>query len=157
VNFEQLFQLVPVVITSVTTVNEADTVTTRLRNITTTGFDFHMQEQELNAPKHALETVSYIAWEPSVGVIDKLTFEVDRTPDVVTQKFYTIQYTQAFSIIPTFLADMQTTNDQDAANLRWKNKDSCGIDIKTDEGQSRNREMKHRAEVVGYMVFGRGE
>ena len=157
VTFDQTFKAFPVVITSVTTVNELDTVTTRLRNISTTGFEFRMQEQELNAPKHGLETVSYIAWEPSAGVIDDLTFKVDRTPNVVTEKFYTIQYTQAFSIIPTFLADMQTTNDQDAANLRWRNKDFYGIDIKADEGQSRNREMKHRGEVVGYMVFGRGE
>jgi hypothetical protein len=157
ISFDKPFQLVPVVITAVASVNEVDTVTTRLRNITTNGFEFRMQEQELNAPKHALETVSYIAWEPSAGAINDLTFEVDRTTDLITEKFYTIQYNLAFSTIPTFLADMQTTNDQDAANLRWKNKDSYGIDIKADEGQSRNREMKHRGEVVGYMVFGRGE
>jgi len=157
VYFDKPFRFVPVVIAAVSSVNEADTVTTRLRNITTTGFEFRMQEQELNAPKHALETVAFIAWEPSFGQIDNLTFEVDRTLDVVTEKLFTIQYTQAFSDIPIFLADMQTTNDQDPANLRWKNKDSYGIDIKADEGQSRNREMKHRGEVVGYMVFGRGE
>jgi hypothetical protein len=155
--FDQPFRVVPVVITAVSSVNEADAVTTRLRNITTTGFKFRMQEQELNAQKHAAETVSYIAWEPSAGVIDNLTFEVGRTLDVVTEKFYTIQYTQAFSDTPTFLADMQTTEDQDAGNLRWQNKDSYGIDIKVDEGQSRNREMKHRGEVVGYMVFGKIE
>jgi hypothetical protein len=157
VNFDQAFGMVPVVITAVSSVNEEDTVTTRLRNITTAGFDLRMQEQELNAPKHTLETVSYIAWEPSAGAIDNLTFEVDRTLDVVTEKFYTIQYTQVFLDNPTFLADMQTTNDQDAANLRWKNKYSFGIDIKVDEGQSRNREMKHRGEVLGYMVFGKIE
>jgi hypothetical protein len=155
--FDQPFRVVPVVITAVTSVNETDTVTTRLRNITTNGFEFRMQEQELNASKHALETVSFVAWEPSAGVIDDLAFEVDRTLDVVTQKFYTVQFTQAFWIIPTFLADMQSTNDQDAANLRWQNKDSYGVDIKVDEGQSRNREMKHRGEVVGYMVFGNME
>ncbi len=153
VTFDQPFRMSPVVITGVTTLNEADAVTTRLRNITSTGFDFRMQEQELNAQKHAAETICYIAWEPSAGVIDDLTFEVDRTLDIVTEEFYTIQYTQAFLIIPTFIADMQTSDDQDAANLRWKNKDSYGIDIKADEGQSRNREMKHRGEVVGYMVF----
>jgi len=157
VAFDQPFRISPVVITAVTSVNEVDAVTTRLRNITTTGFEFRMQEQELNAQKHAAETVSYIAWEPSAGVIDDLTFEVDRTLDVVTERFYTIQYRQPFWIIPTFLADMQTTNDQDAANLRWKDKDSYAIDIKADEGQSRNREMKHRGEVVGYMVFGKME
>jgi hypothetical protein len=155
--FDQPFGVVPVVITAVSSFNELDTVTTRLRNITTAGFDFRMQEQELNAPKHALETVSFIAWEPSAGVIDELTFEVDRTLDAVTQKFYTIQYTQAFSNIPAFLADMQTSDGQDTANLRWKNKDIYGIDIQVDEEQSRNRERKHTSEVVGYMVFGKIE
>ena len=51
-----------------------------------------MQEQEANAKAHAAETLAYIAWEPSDGVIDGLTFEVGRTGDNVTHNAQTIDF-----------------------------------------------------------------
>jgi len=54
---------------------------------------------------------------------------------------------------PVFLADMQTTDGWDTANLRQQNKDLYGIDINITEEQSRDSEIYHTTEVVGYMVF----
>ena len=48
VNFSQAFQVAPVVITAVSSYNEPDAVTTRVRNISTNGLKLRMQEQELN-------------------------------------------------------------------------------------------------------------
>jgi PKD repeat protein len=78
----------PVVLAAVTTTNEADAVTTRVRNIDSSGFETGMQEQEKNAPQHASESIDYIAWEPSAGAIDGISFEVGRTSDVVTDSPY---------------------------------------------------------------------
>ena len=113
-----------------------------------------MQEQESNRRIHATETIAYIAWEPSSGIIDDdLMFEVNRTEDVITHEFQTIVYNEALMNPTMFLADMQTTDGKDTANLRWQNKDFYGIDVKIAEEQSRNAETKHTSEVVGYMVF----
>ena len=54
---------------------------------------------------------------------------------------------------PVFLADMQTTDGWDTANLRWQNKDFYAIDVKIAEERSRDSETYHTTEVVGYMVF----
>ncbi|MBW2740052.1 MAG: hypothetical protein JRE64_14680, partial [Deltaproteobacteria bacterium] len=48
VDFSQTFNQVPVVTSTVSSFNEEDAVCSRLKNINTTGFDFRMQEQELN-------------------------------------------------------------------------------------------------------------
>ncbi len=153
VDFSQTFNQVPVVTSTVSSFNEEDAVCSRLRNIDTTGFDFCMQEQEGSSQSHATETISYIAWEPSSGTVGNLTFEVDKTDDVITHNLQTIVYNETFMAIPVFLADMQTTNGGDTANLRWQNKDFYGIDIKITEEQSRDSEINHTTEVVGYMVF----
>jgi Bacterial TSP3 repeat len=153
VDFSQTFNQVPVVTSTVSSFNEEDAVCSRLRNIDTTGFDFCMQEQELNSQIHTIETISYIAWEPSSGTVGNLTFEVDKTDDVITHNLQTIVYNETFMATPVFLADMQTTDGGDTANLRRQNKDFYGIDINITEEQSRDSEINHTTEVVGYMVF----
>ena len=98
-------------------------------------------------------TVSYIAWEPSSGTIDGLTFEVNKTGDKINHNFQTIVYDGTFMNAPVFLADMQTTDGGDTANVRWQDKDSYGVDVKIAEEQSGDRETNHTTEVVGYMLF----
>jgi len=153
VNFSQTFNQVPVVATTVLSFNEKDAVCCRLRNINTAGFDFCMQEQEFNRQIHATETISYIAWEPSSGTVDNLTFEVEKTDDVIKHYWQTIVYNETFMNLPVFLADMQTSNGGNTANLRWQDKDLYGIDVKVAEEQSLDSEIYHTTEVVGYMVF----
>ena len=153
VDFSQTFNQVPVVTSTVSSFNEEDAVCSRLKNIDTTGFNFCMQEQERNSQIHTTETISYIAWEPSSGTVGNLTFEVDKTDDVITHNLQTIVYNETFIATPVFLADMQTTDGGDTANLRRQNKDFYGIDIKITEEQSRDSEINHTTEVVGYMVF----
>jgi hypothetical protein len=153
VAFTQPFNTVPVVIATVSSFNEADPVTSRMRNISLSGFEFRLQEQENNVQTHATETISYIAWEPSSGTVNGLTFEVDKTPNAVTDQFYTLPFTETFVGSPAFLADMQTFNGSDTANLRWQDKDSTGVEVRISEEQSRDSETRHIPEVVGYIVF----
>ena len=154
--FNQSFNNVPVVITSISTVNENDAVSSRVRKISTLGFEFRMQEQESKYrayENHITETTSYIAWEPSSGSVGGLTFEVGKTGDKVTKKSYSISFNQNFADPPVFIADMQTTDGGDTCNVRWKNKTGGSVDVLIDEEQSLNRETSHTSEVVGYMLF----
>lgn len=153
VTFHQPFETEPVVIGAVISFDGSDTVTGRIRGITTGGFEYRMQEQEINPQVHAMETISYIAWEPSSGTLDGLAFEINRTADVVRHAFHTISFDQQFMNIPMFFADMQTTGGRDTANVRWQNNDAFGVDVQIDEEQSRDKEINHTTEVVGYMVF----
>ena len=141
------------VIASIASVNEAEAIVGRVRRVNTANFQFRLQEQELTVQTHATETISYIAWESLTGTIDGLTIEVNTTPDVVQHTFYRLVFSASFSDTPVFLADMQTADGIDTANLRWQNKTSAGIDIRVAEEQSKGTEINHMTEVVGFIAI----
>ena len=153
VTFSQTFQTTPVIMASIASFNEEDTVTGRIRNITADGFEFCMQEQELNPKTHLTETINFIAGEPSTGNIGNFVFEFSKTRDVVRHHSHNIQFKYPFKNIPLLFADIQTGNGMDTANVRWKKKDSEAVKIHIDEEQSSDGETSHTSEVVGYLVL----
>jgi len=153
VDFNQSFRRTPVIVSSVSTFNGWDTVCTRVRNVRQHSFEFCMQEQEKNRQSHAVETISYVAWEPSSGTVNGRAFEVGITPDAVTHSFYRIPFSQGYSTAPLVLADMQTGNGMDPANVRYRTKDRGGIELQVDEEYSRDSETTHESEAVGYIII----
>jgi hypothetical protein len=146
VHFNQKFQKAPVILTSVTTLNETDTTgTSQIRNIDTDGFEFAIKKQKRNNnnQNHATEIISYIAWEPSSGVLGSIGFEVNDTGGIVNDEFHSGQ--NSLSIL-CVLTDMQAANNDDPAML-------ClgpavdSIDMTIEEEQFVDREG------VGYMLF----
>jgi hypothetical protein len=150
--FSKPFAKVPVVFSTVTSVNEADAVVTRMRQISVTGFQVRMQEQEVNKQTHLAESIDYIAWEPSFGVVNGLRYEVGRMGASVSNSVSTLVYQAAFAQPPMFLADMQTINGGDTANLRWRNRNEVAMEVWVSEEQSKDAEMAHGAESVGYFA-----
>jgi hypothetical protein len=141
--------------TSLNSFNESDAVTGRMKNITTDGFEYRLREQELNQKDHAMETLAYIAWETSSGTIGDIHYLVRKTSDSVKHNDYTITYDNPFASLPSFLADIQTTDGGDSANVRYSDKNNSNINVMIDEEQSRDSETRHTTEVVGYIVLGR--
>jgi List-Bact-rpt repeat protein len=151
--FSETFNVCPVLMTSVASFNDPIPVIGRMKNITISGFEYRMQEQEENVQDHGTESYSYIAWEPSSGEVGGTTYLVEKTADDVTHKINTKMFETPFSYAPVFLADMQTTNGGNTANVRCKNKGELSVDLWIDEEQSRDTEVSHISEVVGYMAF----
>jgi len=151
--FKSAFTKIPVVLTTVTTMNDAKTVSGRLKSIATSGFAYSYQEQEKNTNKHLDETVHYIAWEPSAGMIGTLQYAVVKTANSVTDAWYSEKYKSAFKEAPLLLADMQTTNDTGTAALRMQNQTAAGFQVKAEAEMSKNSKTKHSAETVGYVTL----
>jgi hypothetical protein len=153
--FKQAFPVAPVVMASVATTAPSDlnAVTVRLNSITSKGFRLSLQEQEANLQDHGPETVAYIAWQPSNGDFDEVTFEVDRTSRVITHAFADISFSMPHAAAPVFLGQMQSAYGKDTADLQWRAKDSQGVEVRIAEETSKDSETNHTTEVVGYMVF----
>jgi PKD repeat protein len=143
----------PVVITAITTYTETDAVTTRVRAIDPYAFEVKLQEEEASNGDHDLESIDYVAWEPSTGELEGLRFEAGRSADAVTDEGHTIAYASAFDDPPLFLADMQTTDGGDTANLRRDSVTNVSVDVWVDEEQSKDAETNHTSEVVGYLLM----
>ena len=155
VTFNQAFNTVPVVMSSVTSFNDSAAVTDRMRTITAEGFMCRMQEQEANSQDHGAESLSYIAWEPSTGTLAGTTYVIGKTGDEITSGFSTITFAAGFAAVPAMLMDMQSTDGGDTANTRYCNPTGQSVDLKVAEEQSRDTETNHTSEVVGYMLFSR--
>ncbi|HFQ90919.1 MAG TPA: tandem-95 repeat protein, partial [Desulfobulbus sp.] len=152
-DFTRPFSRVPVVVTAIVSDNETDAVTGRLRNINQAGFDFRMQEQELNPQVHAPESVSYIAWEPSAATIAGIRFAVGRSTDSITGVTATVPYNGSFPRQPLLVAAMQTTDGGDTASLRITGHTADDMQVMVEEERSRDSETSHTTEVAGYIAI----
>jgi PKD repeat protein len=150
--FSEPFTQVPVVFAAVTSINEADAVLTRMRAISVTGFQIRTQEQQSNRQKHLPESIDYIAWEPSFGVVNGLRYEVGLIGSGISSKGQTLVYQAAFAQPPMLAADMQTMNGADPASLRWRNRNEAAAELWVSEEQSKDTETGHTAESVGYFA-----
>jgi PKD repeat protein len=155
IKFRQPFGTTPVVVLAVTTRNGADAVTTRLRNVTRYGFEYRLQEQESNSYVHVSETVSYVAWGISKGVLNGVRYEVNRIGRSVTDRFWSIVFRNSFRRSPVLIGDMQSANDLDPASLVHRNKTSTAVQVRIQEERSLSSNVTHAAESVGYILLER--
>jgi hypothetical protein len=152
-SFSAPFRTVPVVIASATTDSESEAVTTRVRKISRNGFEARLQEEEASRHFHGVETISYIALEPSLVELDGLRFEIGRTEDNVTDTPHAAHYSSQSVLPPILLADMQSTDGGDTASVRVHRPDGNAAGIWVQEEQSKDQEIQHTTETVGYIVI----
>ena len=153
IKFSAPFNKIPVVVTTVASENETDTISGRLSKITTSSFAYYFKEQEINKNVHVKETVNFIAWEPGMGMIGMLRFEVANTAAGLTDAWSLVPFQQTFQQPPLFLADMQTNNNTDTCTLRVRGAAATGAPVKVEEEQSNDLETTHPEETVGYILL----
>ncbi len=153
VTFATPFSSAPVVVAQIATFNGPQSATTRIRNVTATSFEVRLQEEQGNDGTHANETVHYVAIETGTADVNGDRIVVGRTTNSVTQNFATINFGSAVQA-PTFLAQMQTFDGPDPADLRHQNLTATGVQVKVEEEQSADAEVGHTTEVVGWIVLG---
>ena len=162
VSFTQTFAVAPVVISSIATYNDDTPVIGRMSNIDATGFGYMLQEEQVNYPDHAVESVSFIAWEPSQGSQDGIGFEVGTVSDALTQQSKVIEFSGSYLNQPLLIADIQTTNGG-AVNLRWNDKSDTSATVLLDQEESSNAflfsvgqdpiPLPSSTEKLGYLVL----
>lgn len=139
------------VFAQVASINDADAVTSRLRNVDATGFDLRIQEEQALGP-HVAETVSWIAMETGLGS----ALEVVLTGDVLGDSTSAFDFTTSFASAPVLLADMQSNDGPDAATVRMSALDSDGVSLFVEEEQSGDLEQDHTNEIAGYAAMAQG-
>lgn len=152
VSFLETFSQAPVVITSVTSDTDLTPVVLRMRNISTTGLEVALYEEEAAQLGHASEVVTYIAWSKGQGNYEEFGIEVKATPDVVTQNLYNLSFDYLFSSTPHVFAQMQKINGSNTSNVRFRDDSALAVTLWIDEEQSSDSEVTHTNEVVGIIA-----
>lgn len=141
----------PVVLTSVSSNNDSTTVDSDPLNITASGFNVRLQEEENQDRIHADETVGWIAIQPGVGTGSGSanTFGgVDNNTDVLG-----LGATFSDGVV---LGETQTINGGDTANLVIDGQTASTVGVYVEEERSRDSETNHVDETVGIVAFEAG-
>nr|WP_320010684.1 PKD domain-containing protein [uncultured Desulfobulbus sp.] len=155
--YSQSFATAPLVLTTVATANEEDAISGRVKSVTTTGFSYYFREQELNVNKHVAETVFYLAWEPGKGDLGMVNYSVVTSAGMVQDSWKNLAFTNVYSTPPLLLADMQTCNSTEPSSLRMQSLSSSGVEVKIEEEQSKDAEVAHVEETVGYIALAQSQ
>ncbi|MEM7456659.1 MAG: trypsin-like serine protease [Planctomycetota bacterium] len=156
VSFGSAFSSSPVVMSQQVTDNGSDATVTRQRNVSSSGFEYRLQEEEAADDTHLVETVDYIAIEQGAGTAGGAMYEAAATPDAVTHRNFTQNFASSFGSAPVFLAAMQTTDGLDTASIRYRTLGAGSSTFYVAEEKSANNEIAHTAEVVGYFALDAG-
>ena len=131
------------------TQNEGHAVAVQIRNVTTTGFQIRLREQEANAQAHVAETVHFLAWEPGAGTINGFAFEVGSRS--ANHNFTSFPFTSSFTNPPVFFAGTQTVAGAEAYSLRYQGLGTGSVQVRLQEDDSADAEFSHVLETVGYL------
>lgn len=146
------FGTAPTVLAQVVTNNQANAVTDRVWGVSSTGFTLKLDHEESKAgTPHANETVDWIAVQS--GGSANTNFVAGKTANAVTDQAYSVDFAGAFgSSNYAFVADMQTRDGKDPADIRVSGVTASTIGVSLDEEQSQGTETSHTSEVVGYLA-----
>lgn len=155
INFASAFNDTPLLFAQTTSENEAAAVAERLRNVSTTGFDLRLQEEEAGDQTHAEEAVDWIAIAPGSGAFGPVPFIADQISS--NHQDSTASFDNVFSgDTPVFLAQANTSNGGDPFAIRYRTLAPTGTTLFLEEEQSRERETQHVFEDVAYFALGTG-
>ena len=161
VTFNEAFEEAPVVLAQLQTANGSDWTVVRLDNITTTGFDFALQEQEVNAPDHpAGEVLGYVALdaENASGLIDFADLQAQAfTAGGVNHEGGAFTFDETVGLDPLIAAGISSFNGPDTATLRLDDLTDDGTaataSFLAQEEQSLDAEVVHAPEDVSGVAF----
>lgn len=154
VTFSQSFSSTPALVTGVASYNDAAACITRTRNLSSTGFQIKVQEEEAANGSHGAESVAWVAIEIGSGTNNSVAFLAGRTSNSVTHNWYTINFSPAFSQAPIFLCHDDTYDGGNTCGTRFRNLGVSSVQIKIEEEKSKDSEVNHTTEVVSYLAWG---
>jgi len=155
VNLGSPFGAAPVVVSQVHTNSDPHWVKTRQQDVTPSGFDVALEEEDANTAPHGGEIVGWLAIAPGTGTWNGHKYEAAQTADVVSSTWAAISFAQSFAQAPRFVAGIATYDGGDGAYLRYDRTSltASGVQVMIEEDTTADEETDHTDEVVHYLAI----
>lgn len=150
--FGEPFAQVPIVVMGPPSYNGSHQSTMRVRNVTTTGFEYQIDEWDYRDGAHTTETISFLAIEPGVHDLEGITMVGGSVS--VNHNWQTPSFSQSFGSTPIVLSQIVTANEASAATVRQRNVNTGSFQLKVDEEEGNDR--VHSFETVHYIALSIG-
>jgi len=153
VSFDTEFIGIPIVVMSPVSYNGPDPTTTRVRNVSTSGFEFQLDEWDYKNGTHTTENVSYLAVTP--GTYKWGDFEISAGKiSNINHKWQQVTYSKEFLNTPVVLAQQVSDNGHQATSIRLDNVNSSNFKIRLQEEEL--NDGIHVKEAVNYIAISPG-
>ncbi len=151
IRFPIQFSSRPVVLTQVISNNDFQAVTPKLRNVSTSQFQLHLQEEEMADNVHAEEKVAWIAMEEGVQSEDVM-MEIQKA--IISSASTKVDFLQSYTQAPLLFGNLQSFNEKDPGTFRHDSISTDGITGWVQEEKSQDDEVSHGLETAGLLVYG---
>ncbi len=139
----------PVVVLSPLSFNGAQPAAPRVRNVTSSSFEFQIDEWDYLDGGHVAETVSYVVMESGRHVLpDGRVVEAGNFA-AVDHDWQAVGFAQAFASTPTVLSQTVSYDGPDAVVTRHQGIDANGFDVRLQEQQTGGT---HLGESVAFIA-----
>ena len=150
ITFPFEFETQPLIFLQVVTANEETTRVVQPRNISTTGFDLKLVEEEAEDQIIAGEQVAWLAIEKNnSSASDNLVV----SEIIANSAFQTFSFGTTFANIPNFIAGVQEQVEKDPVTVKIRNNQTTSIEVRLAEESSLDAETSHVDEPVGYLAI----
>lgn len=149
VTFDQPYAS-PVIVFGPAVQGDGDPVTVRVRNVTTAGFDWQLDEWDYSDGVHSADTVHYLVAEAGIYNIGGKRWEFGRVSGV-TQAATAATFGEAFSGTPIVFAQVGTTNEAGAVRARLGGITTAGFNVRLNEEEA--ADGTHAGETVHYVAI----
>jgi len=149
VNLSQSYSS-PVVIAKSLSFNGGNPSHIRIGNVTSTSFEWQIEEWEYLDGAHIDETISYIVVEAGRHVLEDGTI-IEAGTASVTNSWSSLSFSQAFGSTPALLTSVMSANDPIAVATRTRNLAISGFQIKV-QGEE-VQDQTHGSETVGWLAI----
>ena len=150
--FSRPFNRIPVLLTAVSSDDEVAPVSSRIQSVTKS--DLRINLYGGGSAAHASDNarLSYIAWEPSTGTLQGITFEAQRAKGVGHGQWHSLVFLGAFDPPPVLLAEVQGGGSGHPLTIRWDAMRADGFEVTIDAGPQGDDAHDASAEV-GYIAL----
>ncbi len=142
------FPTKPLIFSQVVTNRDGATVASRIRNVSVAQFELKLQEEEGADGKHLREAVAWFAMEEG-NQSTEYPFEARSIN--LTDVWSTINFEENYTSFPSLFASIQTFEEKDPVNLRFRNPSLTSIELQIEEEISVDAEITHAAEEVAFL------
>ncbi|MEM6812044.1 MAG: LamG-like jellyroll fold domain-containing protein [Pseudomonadota bacterium] len=131
-----------------------DPFTTRVRNITSTGFEFQLDEYDYLDGATALENISWIAIEEgSHTLTNGITVEAGFV-SATNENSSTVNFASGFTVNPVVFSQLSSDNDLSAAATRNRGVSTAGFTLEMNEEEA--ADGVHATEDIGWLAIEAG-
>lgn len=159
--FEQPYAQPPVVIAGPLLEDGSDPAHVRIRNVTTTGFEYQAEKfDSYPTSGHKEVTFTYLAIAPGNHTIGGQSWEAGVIPANTDGNYKTVPFNQSFNNtnIAVVFAQLASNNDPTAAMVRINNVTNNSFDIKLveEELETQNNPGRSASDDIYYLALQRG-